>query len=58
MKHISRFASIAKGGMLMLEGSDRIIENREYEKPAPNAARALPGTREVPKCEGKKCNSY
>lgn len=53
MKHISRFASIAKGGMLMLEGSDRIIENREYEKTCPKCGRALPGTRVCPKCEGK-----
>lgn len=53
MKHISRFASIAKGGMLMLEGSDRIIENREYEKTCPICGRALPGTRVCPKCEGK-----
>ena len=53
MKHISRFASIAKGGMLMLEGSDRIIENREYEKTCPICGRALPRTRVCPKCEGK-----
>ena len=53
MKQISRFASIAKGGMLMMEGSRRTVENREYEKTCPKCGRALPGTRVCPKCEGK-----
>lgn len=53
MKHISRFASIAKGGMLLIEGSEKMIENREYEKTCPICGRALPGTRVCPKCEDK-----
>lgn len=53
MKHISRFASIAKGTKLIMEGNSRVINNREYEKTCPVCGRALPGTRVCPKCEGK-----
>lgn len=53
MKHISRFASIAKGARLLMEGNNRQVMNREYEKTCPVCGRALPGTRVCPKCEGR-----
>lgn len=53
MKHISRFASIAKGAMLIMEGKSGRVENREYEKTCEKCGRALPGTRVCPGCEGR-----
>ncbi len=51
-RHISRFASVAAGAQLLIEGSDRRIENREYETICPNCGRGLPKTRHCPHCKG------
>lgn len=51
-KHISRFASVAAGAQLLIEGSDRRIENREYETVCPNCGRGLPKTKNCPHCRG------
>lgn len=53
MKHVSRVAFVAKGALLLRDGSRKTVVSREYEKTCPLCGRALRGTRECPKCSGK-----
>lgn len=53
MKHVSRMAFIAKGALLLRDGSKKMIISREYDKTCPNCGRALRGTRDCPKCSNK-----
>lgn len=53
MKHVSRMAFIAKGALLLRDGSKKMVISREYDKTCPNCGRALRGARECPKCTNK-----
>lgn len=53
MKHVSRIAFIAKGALLLKEGSAKEVVSRENDKVCPVCGRALHGTSECPKCSGK-----
>ena len=53
MKHVSRVAFVAKGALLLRDGSSKTVVSREYDKVCPLCGRALHGTSECPKCSGK-----
>lgn len=53
MRHVSRFAYIARGAKVFLSGETHLVESTEHEKLCPKCGRALPGTRECPHCDGK-----
>lgn len=53
MRHISRFAYVARGAKLLAEGDRTAVKSREKEKTCPKCGRALPGTRECPHCGGR-----
>ncbi len=53
MKHVSRMAFIAKGALLLRDGSRKMLISREYDKTCPNCGRALRGARECPKCSNR-----
>lgn len=53
MKHLSRISFVARGAEILREGGTKQVESREYEKTCPKCGRALPGTRQCPKCDGK-----
>ncbi len=54
MKHLSRFAFLAKGIRLLMKENFRRVISVEYEKTCPICGRALPGTRVCPHCEGNR----
>lgn len=53
MKHLSRFAFVAKGIRFLMKGNTRKVISVEYERTCPVCGRALPGTRVCPRCEGR-----
>ncbi len=53
MRHLARFAYIAKGAGLLKEGKKERVVSKEPEKYCPICGRALPGTRECPRCSGR-----
>lgn len=53
MKHLTRVSYIVKGALLLCEGSARKVISKEPEKTCPVCGRALPGTKECPKCKGR-----
>lgn len=53
-KHLTRYSYLARGMAILKSGRrDRVI-SREYEKSCPVCGRALPGTRECPRCSGSR----
>ncbi len=53
MHHLSRVSFAIKGAEVLRDGGTKHVESREYEKICLKCGRALPGTRECPKCDGK-----
>ena len=53
MRHVSRFAYVARGAKVFMEGGSHLVESTEHEKLCPKCGRALPGTRQCPHCDGK-----
>ena len=53
-KHLTRYAYLARGCALLKRGENERVVSAEYETTCPLCGRALPGTRECPKCAGKK----
>ncbi len=53
MKHVSRISFVAKGALLLKDGSQKELICREHDKVCPVCGRALHGTSECPKCSGK-----
>ncbi|MBP5607196.1 MAG: ABC transporter ATP-binding protein, partial [Lachnospiraceae bacterium] len=49
-KHLSRYAYIARGINILVSGRFEEVESREYERTCPVCGRAIPGTRNCPKC--------
>jgi ATP-binding cassette subfamily B protein len=54
MRHISRFAFIARGVRILLTGGSRQIESGELETTCSRCGLAMPGVSHCPKCEGRK----
>lgn len=53
-KHLTRYSYLARGMAILKSGrTDRVISH-EYEKSCPRCGRALPGTRECPRCSGSR----
>ncbi len=53
MKHVARFAFVAKGTRFLMNGNTKKVISMEYEKTCPKCGRVLPGTKSCPRCEGK-----
>lgn len=53
-KHLTRYSYITRGCLLLQRGEKERVVSREYETACLTCKRALPGTRECPKCTGKK----
>ena len=51
-KHMSRYAYVARGINILISGRYEEVESSEYEKICPICGRAIPGTKECPKCSG------
>ena len=49
-KHLSRYAYIARGINILISGRFEEVESSEYEKICPKCGRAIPGTKNCPKC--------
>lgn len=54
MRHVARFAYIARGAKLLADGQDKMVISLERERICEKCGRAMPGTRECPRCDGKK----
>lgn len=52
MKHVARFAYIARGSLHLSKGDDTLVESKEREKTCIKCGRALPGTNVCPHCDG------
>lgn len=57
-KHLSRYSYMSRGCQLLKQGSKESVISTEYEKICPKCGRGLPGTRECPKCGGRKEGFY
>lgn len=49
-KHLSRYAYIARGINILISGRFEEVESSEYEKICHKCGRAIPGTKNCPKC--------
>ena len=49
-RHLSRYAYIARGINILISGRFEEVESKEYEKMCPKCGRAIPGTKNCPKC--------
>ena len=49
-KHMSRYAYVARGINILISGRFEEVESNEYEKICPKCGRAIPGTKNCPKC--------
>lgn len=53
-KHLTRYSYLFRGMQILKRGrTERVISN-EYERSCPKCGRALPGTKECPRCMGKR----
>lgn len=53
-KHLTRYSYLFRGMQIFKQGrTDHVVSN-EYEHSCPKCGRALPGTKECPRCAGKK----
>lgn len=53
-KHLTRYSYIMRGCLLLQRGEKERVISSEYETACLICGRALPGTKECPKCTGKK----
>ncbi len=53
-KHMIRFSYLPRGMQILKQGRTERVISVEYEKSCPKCGRALPGTKDCPKCSGKK----
>lgn len=49
-KHLSRYAYVARGINILISGRFEEVVSNEYEKTCPVCGRAIPGTKQCPKC--------
>lgn len=57
-KHLTRYSYLYRGMEILKKGrTERVISN-EYEHSCAKCGRALPGTKECPRCSGKKEGIY
>ncbi len=49
-KHLSRYAYVARGINILVSGRFEEVESKEYERICPKCGRAIPGTKNCPKC--------
>ena len=52
MKYVSKFAYLARGVQIFIDGGTAVVESTEEEKVCPVCGRAIPGTGKCPKCSG------
>jgi len=53
-KHLTRYSYLFRGLEILKQGRKEHVVSNEYERSCPKCKRALPGTRECPRCSGKK----
>ncbi len=53
MRHMVRNSYVARGADAFCKGSDRDVISSEREKHCPHCGRALPGTCQCPRCDGR-----
>ena len=53
-RHLVRYSYVARGCRFIKEGKKEKVVSTEYEKTCPKCGRALPGTKECPKCAGRR----
>ena len=53
MKYITRYAYLARGGLLLARGEPGRVESRERERVCEKCGRVMPGTNQCPRCNGK-----
>ena len=53
MKYITRYAYLARGGMLLAKGESARVESRERERVCEKCGRVMPGTNKCPRCNGR-----
>lgn len=53
-KHLTRYSYLHRGMQILKSGRTERVISREYEHSCPKCGRALPGTKECPRCSGKK----
>ena len=53
MRHMERYAYVARGTTVLCDGGGEEVVSREREKHCPNCGHALPGTSLCPRCSGK-----
>ncbi|HHW46805.1 MAG TPA: ABC transporter ATP-binding protein [Clostridiales bacterium] len=54
MRHVARFAYIARGAKLLASGQNKMVVSLEQERICEKCGRAIPGTRECPHCDGRR----
>ncbi|MCM1568221.1 MAG: ABC transporter transmembrane domain-containing protein [Roseburia sp.] len=53
-KHLTRYSYLFRGMQILKKGRRERVISSEYEHSCPKCGRALPGTKECPRCSGKK----
>ncbi|MBQ7934195.1 MAG: ABC transporter ATP-binding protein [Lachnospiraceae bacterium] len=53
-KHLTRYSYLHRGMQILKSGRTEHVISREYEHSCPKCGRALPGTKECPRCSGKR----
>ena len=53
-KHLTRYSYLFRGMQIFKRGRTEHVVSNEYEHSCPKCGRALPGTKECPRCTGKK----
>ncbi len=53
-KHLTRYSYLHHGLQILQSGRTEKVISREYEHSCPKCGRALPGTKECPRCSGKR----
>ncbi len=53
-KHLTRYSYLSRGLQILKRGRTERVVSNEYEHSCPKCKRALPGTKECPRCAGKK----
>ncbi len=53
-KHLTRYSYLHRGMQILKSGRTERVISKEYEHSCPKCGRALPGTKDCPRCSGKK----
>lgn len=53
-KHLTRYSYLFRGMQILKQGRTERVVSNEYEHSCPKCGRALPGTKECPRCSGRK----